>query len=272
MKRFILITGALCILTVALFLAVRRTPTSPPMALPETLSQNGDASADAFPANEPASAKPTRRPMVNRTRHVSEEPAETPPVEPAVSEETMALRQSVGLLVAPHATFQEKQAIWQQLRKDGKLTQAVAELERGATNNPTAAEYPAALGQAYIHQITPGIDFRQQAMLGMKADESFEAALKIDPNNWEAGFYRAAALSHWPAELNKTPEVIEQFNSVMKQQETMPQQPQFAATYVMLGEQYQKSGHSEYAQQIWQRGASLFPTNQALQKKISGQP
>lgn len=33
-----------------------------------------------------------------------------------------------------------------------------------------------------------------------------------------------------------------------------------------LGEQYQKLGKADYAQQIWQRGAGLFPDDPALSK------
>src|SRR6266850_2211977 len=36
----------------------------------------------------------------------------------------------------------------------------------------------------------------------MKADQSFDQALTLDPSNWEARFCKASSLSFWPAELN----------------------------------------------------------------------
>jgi hypothetical protein len=49
----------------------------------------------------------------------------------------------------------------------------------------------------------------------------------------------------------------------------MPAQSQYAMTYAFLGDQYQKQGYADYAQQIWQRGKSLFPNDQMLQERLS---
>ena len=102
----------------------------------------------------------------------------------------------------------------------------------------------------------------------MQADQSFNTALGLDPTDWDAQFFKAASLAHWPAGLNKGPEVIQQLSSLIDQQETMPPQPQFAQTYVLLGEQYQKAGQPDQAIKIWRRGAATFPGDPALQKKI----
>jgi tetratricopeptide (TPR) repeat protein len=112
-------------------------------------------------------------------------------------------------------------------------------------------------------------NFDEIAILGMQADQSFDAALKLDPSNWEAQYYKAASLAYWPPEMNKGPEVIQRLSSLIDQQETMPPQPQFAQIYVLLGEQYQKAGQSDNAIKTWRRGAAIFPGDPALQKKIS---
>ena len=104
---------------------------------------------------------------------------------------------------------------------------------------------------------------------GMQADQYFDSALKLDPSNWDAQFFKAVAMSYWPAELNKGPEVIQRLASLIDQQETMPPQPQFAQTYVRLGDQYLKAGQPDYAQQTWQLGAARFPTDPTLQTKIA---
>jgi hypothetical protein len=79
-------------------------------------------------------------------------------------------------------------------------------------------------------------------------------------------------MSYWPAALNKGQEVIEQFQILVQQQETQPAQPQFARSYLWLGDQYQKGGHADYAAQVWQRGAALFPENGELKSKLAAAP
>ena len=111
-------------------------------------------------------------------------------------------------------------------------------------------------------------DVREQAILAMKADKTLEAALNLDPSNWEARFIKAVGMSYWPANLNKSGEVVEQFLKLIQQQEGQPKEPQFAQPYLWLGKEYEKAGQAEYAAQVWQRGAALFPDNKELQNKL----
>jgi tetratricopeptide (TPR) repeat protein len=175
----------------------------------------------------------------------------------------------IETLVSSQAGFEQKQAIWKGLKSAGKLDQAISELELRAANDPRTAEYPAALGQAYLKKCIGMEDLREQAVLAMKADQSFETALNLDPSNWEARFTKAVGMSYWPRQLNKGEEVIEQFRTLIQQQEAQPPQPQFARSYVWLGDQYQKAGHSEDAAQVWQRGATLFPNNKELTGRLT---
>jgi tetratricopeptide (TPR) repeat protein len=145
-------------------------------------------------------------------------------------------------------------------------------LKQGAADNPSSPEYPTALGKAYINKLQTVTDFNEQAILAMQADQSFNTALGLDPTDWDAQFFKAASLAHWPAGLNKGPEVIQQLSSLIDQQETLTPQPQFAQTYVLLGDQYQKAGQPDYAVQTWKLGAARFPGDATLQKKISGAP
>src|SRR5262249_55006476 len=131
------------------------------------------------------------------------------------ADEATTVQQTVAWLVSPQATFAAKQAAWKQLRDDGRLDEVVKELAKQAAEHPDVAEYNATLGQAYLQQIRGVKEMRDQAILGMKADESFENALKADPNNWEARFFRASAMSYWPESMNKGPEVINQFRQLI---------------------------------------------------------
>jgi tetratricopeptide (TPR) repeat protein len=183
-----------------------------------------------------------------------------------------ALNYSIDILVAPQASYAQKQAVWKQLREAGKLDQAIGDLERGMAENPRLASYPAALGQAYLQKCGTIQDVREQGILAMQADKVFDTALNLDPSNWEARFTKAVAMSYWPASLNKGQDVIEHFVTLIQQQEIQAPQPQFADTYLWLGDQYQKAGQSEEARNTWRRGAALFPDHAALKSRLTPAP
>ena len=180
-----------------------------------------------------------------------------------------SVNQAVELLVSPHASHEQKQSIWKQLRENGGLDQAIAVLEQKAAGNPSSPECAAALGQAYLQKCGTISDVREQGILAMQADKVFDSALSLDPANWEARFTKAVALSYWPATMNKGDEVIQHFTTLVQQQETQPPQPQFADTYVWLGDQYQKMSRADDARSVWERGAALFPSNDKLQTKLA---
>jgi cytochrome c-type biogenesis protein CcmH/NrfG len=179
---------------------------------------------------------------------------------------------AIDALLSSRSSYQEKQTTWKQLQDAGGLDQTIAALKAGMANHPNNAAYPAELGVAYINKVMTAKksgNYNDIAILGMQADQSFDAALKLDPSNWEAQYYKAASLAYWPPEMNKGPEVIQRLSNLIDQQETMPPQPQFAQIYVLLGEQYQKAGQSDNAIQTWRRGAAQFPDDPALRNKIN---
>lgn len=183
-----------------------------------------------------------------------------------------SLTKSIDILVSPQATFEQKQAAWKQLRETGKLDQAIRELEQRAANDPHTADYPAALGQAYLQKCATLQDVREQGILAMQADKVFDNALSLDPSNWEARFTKAVAMSYWPANLNKGEEVIQHFQALVQQQEAQAPQAQFAETYAWLGDQYQKAGRAVDARAVWTRGATLFPDHGGLKTKLASAP
>lgn len=272
MKRLILFVAVVGLAGAATLWVVRRNSTSAISTQPAADSAPAPEAEIVVPENPaPPAAKPPRR----NSATVQERPA-IPESAPSVAsanaaapDETTVLRQTVEMLISPQTSFEKKQAAWIKLRTEGKLNQVIAELEQRAASNPNVAEYPAALGQAYLHKIASSQDVREHGILGLKADLSFDAALELDPANWEAGFSKAMAMSYWPAEMNKRTEVIERFNQLIRQQEEATPQPHFAQTYVWLGDQYQKAGRADYAGEVWRRGTVLFPSDQALQKKLT---
>ncbi len=270
MKTLFLGISGICVVGgIALYLSSARLGTRTPPQAPAVAGPTPEAASlrRAVVERSPltsAGGKAAESETAQAT--TSARPVETSRAEPNSS---LPVQHAVQTLLSPQASFAEKQAVWQQLKDSGKIDLAIDELEKGAASNPNAAEYPATLGQAYLQKAALLKDVREQGILGMKADQSFDTALGLDPANWDAGFWKATALSYWPPELNKGQEVLERFADLIKLQETQPSQPQFAQTYVLLGDQYQKQGYPDYAKQIWQRGAGLFPSDSKLAEKVS---
>ncbi len=232
--------------------------------------------------SEPVEAQVTAA-NENRQSAVSTEKASSPALQPprptssnsdvaaANSPSAVIFDQALRILISSGTSFHEKQAAWGQVRAAGKFDQLITDLEQRFVSQPTVPEIPAALGQAYLQKAGTIQDIREQGILGMKADQSFDAALNLDSSNWEARYWKAKAMSYWPPQLGKGNEVIEHCLELLKQQEVLPPQEHFAQTYVLLGEQYQAQGQAEYANQAWKRGLGVFPANAALTQKLGQQ-
>jgi len=242
-----------------------RTPAAPAAVPPAVSTPSTEMPSVATVAFD---SKPTA------SETTSNAPA-TLPAQPATTETATTaaaatpFSRAIDLLVSPQSTFQQRQSAWKQLRDAGQLDQAIATLQQGATANPTDAGYPTALGEAYINKLRSDQNYNDKAILALQADRSFDTALALDPANWDAQYYKAASLSHWPAEMNKDPEVIQRLSALIDQQEAAPSQPQFAQTYVLLGDEYQKTGQADYAVQTWRMGAAKFPGDPTLRSRLS---
>lgn len=169
----------------------------------------------------------------------------------------------------------QKHEMFQQLVQSGQIDQAIAELKQRVADNPNDPEIPTTLGEAQLNKVKAlhdtGGDYNEMGILAMQADQSFNAALKIDPQNWEAQFVKNSSMYYWPANPQVDNQVVQQLSSLIDQQETMSSRPDFAQTYTLLGNEYQKIGQPDKAMATWQLGAQKFPSDSMLQQKINGQ-
>lgn len=273
-----LTTGAVCLgigIGVGLIISanLHETTSLPPLT-PESKAKPIRRAASTEPDTTATPNAQTAPVALEKTNE-----ATLPPVVSTVrpepeSPKAAALRRSIEALVSAQADLQEKRAVLKQLRESGQLDDALTTLRQGAAENPTSPAYRTAIGEvdlqkAYALSLNGG-SINQMGMAGMDADQNFDESLKLDPANWEAQFWKASAMSHWPAELNKGQEVIQRFSNLIDQQESLPPQPQFAQTYALLGDQYQKAGQPDHALQTWQLGAQKFPADPTLRARIAG--
>jgi tetratricopeptide (TPR) repeat protein len=166
--------------------------------------------------------------------------------------------------------------MFEQFRQAGQMDQVIAELKRRAKGDPQIPEIPITLGEALLHKVgalhAAGGDVNEMGILAMQADQSFNAALKMDPSNWEAQYVKYSTMFYWPAEPTRDNEVAQKLSSLIDQQEALPSQPHFVQTYVALGNQYQKVGKPDFAEATWRLGLSKFPNDPMLLKKLAAQP
>jgi tetratricopeptide (TPR) repeat protein len=183
-------------------------------------------------------------------------------------------KKAEALLTAKSAA--EKHELFEELRKDGQLDAVIADLKQMAAGDPNNPEIPTTIGEAELNEIRAmkdagTADNDQMGILAMQADQEFNDALKIDPQNWEAQFVKDASMYYWPANSERDNQLVENLTSLIDQQEKMPANPDFAQTYVLLGNEYQKIGQPDKAQAAWQLGAQQYPSDSTLQNKLAGQ-
>ena len=195
------------------------------------------------------------QPVVRTTAPAADEPVApsiAPPAAPAktgrtasaqaaaedaqpISSHEFAVR-AADYLLNPEAAYEHRRELLGRLRQENQLTGVVAEMEKRAAEDPKNPAIPANLGQAYLLQASLATNsIAEQGMLGLKADQTFDRALALDENNWDARYWKAVAMAHWPSVLNKSRDVMENFVKLIQFQESEPQQPQFAETYSWLG-------------------------------------
>ena len=266
MKRlvlYVLIAGVLGAMTL---LAVRHHSPSATQNPPAVVS---------VPAPEPKTAVPESPalpgPQPSRQDSLTAQASPVINAPAPAPDNSNGIKQIVDQSLSPQTSLSERRAIWQKLKAAGELDQAVAELKQLEADNPGDPNIPTAIGEALMNKF-PIADADASALNGMHMDQSLNQALKLDPANWEAQFDKATELSYWPAEMNQGPEVVQRFSALIDQQETMPTQPQFAQTYAMLGDYYQRTGQPDKATATWQLGLTEFPNDPTLQAKLATHP
>jgi tetratricopeptide (TPR) repeat protein len=272
MKTTTIIIGTLAV-GAGLVLAIHQLLQTKPQSCASPIQRPAKAAVDE---DAPATPPPSHRPRVAEANVEAALPiaptraanGETKPAQPPA----FAIAKAADWVTSPQTTFQKKQEIWHYLAATGQIDAMIAELEQRAVSQPDAPEIPAALGQAYLQKCAVLKDVREQGMFGLKADQVFDSALKLDPHNWDARFWKACAMAHWPPQLNKGQEVMESFTQLMELQEMLPAQPHYAETYLWLGQVYDQYGQVEQARQAWQRGLRWFPESESLRKKLQPQP
>ena len=189
------------------------------------------------------------------------------------AEAAAAFRQRIDTLLSPQLTAAQKREMFDQFRKGGQIDDVIAELKRRGTENPAAPGIMTTLGEAQLNKVRllheSGADVNEVGIVAMQADQSFNAALKIDPKDWEAQFVKYSSMFYWPADAARDTDVAQKLAGLIDQQDTLPQQPEFVQTYAVLGDQYKKMGKLDFAEATWRMGLTKFPSDPTLLKRLA---
>lgn len=270
MKKSIILFVVVCGMVAAAIVYLHQQKPPPN---PITAAETATPPPEPQPEEIVSAPKPKPAPVVAPATPAPAPVAITAPVvaESSPEEPTNSIHKIVdGLLTARSG----KHALFQQLNKE-QLEGVIAELQQRALANPKDAGVPTTLGEAQLNLVRvlheSGGDEDQVGILAMQADQSFKAALKIDPKNWEAQYVKASTMFYWPPNEARDNEAAQMLANLIDQQETMPMHQEFAMTYLALGNQYQKMGKTAEAIATWQLGAQKFPSDPQLRQKLAAQ-
>ena len=157
------------------------------------------------------------------------------------------------------------------MREAGRIDEYVAAIEKLAAASPNDPDLQVALGHAYLQKLFGVGNTPEAGPLAYKSDAAFDRALELDDHNWGARFSKAVSLSNWPDFMGRGPEAIEHFEILLEQQATQPKRPEFALTYLFLGNMQQSAGKHEQAMATWRAGLELFPDVEELRQALAAQ-
>jgi tetratricopeptide (TPR) repeat protein len=146
----------------------------------------------------------------------------------------------------------------------GLLDAVIEELEKRAELQPDSENAQLELAAGYLQKVFSTTNPIETGTWAVKLDGTYDEALAINDQSWDARFGKAMSLSNWPAFTGKQGEAIRQFEILRGQQANAASRPEFAQTYLILGNMYQQSGRMDEARAAWQDGANRFPNNAEL--------
>jgi tetratricopeptide (TPR) repeat protein len=158
--------------------------------------------------------------------------------------------------------------LWRKLAEAGRIDEVVAAFEELADAEPSNPDRQVDLARAYLHKLFSLGNTPEAGIWAEKVDETYDKALALDSEHWEARFSKAVSLSHWPAFLGKTNEAIHQFEILREQQEQGSAELEYAETYLYLGNMYMQTGEKEKALEAWKAGLARFPDDEALRDQV----
>jgi tetratricopeptide (TPR) repeat protein len=161
------------------------------------------------------------------------------------------------------------EAYWDELKEKGLLDEVVEAFRELADAQPDSAEAQASYGDALIAKLRRSDNQMDIMRLAARADEAYDEALDINPEHWGARFSKAISYTFWPAITGKPAEAMKHFETLIEQQGRRPAQPEYAMSYLMLGNLHAQRGDMDKAREVWSQGARQYPDNSELRDRLA---
>jgi tetratricopeptide (TPR) repeat protein len=176
---------------------------------------------------------------------------------------------SLAELLDPLLAREDRERLWKEAHEAGKTRELIGLLEARAKADPRNAELQFELANAYLQPITQGeVAGIEAGTWSMKADAAFDAVLALDEDHWDARFGKAVSYSFWPPIFGKQQAAIDHFEILLGKQGGMAPRPEFAQTYLFLGNMYEQTGDAAKARETWNLGLSAFPQDRGLRQRL----
>lgn len=195
-------------------------------------------------------------------------PAGAGPVAVAAADGALDLDATFESLLDPELSWEDREALWKQVREAGLTDEMLALVEAFAAARPHDPDAQVFLGSSYLQKIYEVGNGPEAGAWAMKADAAFDAALALDDHHWDARFSKAVSLSFWPPMFGKQAEAINHFSTLIAQQEAGAPKPGYAQTYMWLGNLYLQQGKNDLAKQAYEQGLAKFPQDPGLLKQL----
>jgi len=148
---------------------------------------------------------------------------------------------------------------------------ATALLREWLQAEPHAVEPRVRLAEVWMRCEIPFAGMMGAGTLMGRANALLQEALEIDPAHWEARFTLAMSHFRTPEFLGRAPEAVRHLEILLRAQGD-DSQPRNALTYLYLGDLYRRAGRTAEAEELWRRGAELFPGDGRFAERIDGAP
>jgi tetratricopeptide (TPR) repeat protein len=195
-------------------------------------------------------------------------PPAAQPAAVAAADGELDLDATFESLLDPDLSWEDREALWKQVREAGLTDEMLARVEAFAAARPHDPDAQVFLGSSYLQKIYEVGNGPEAGAWAMKADGAFDAALALDDHHWDARFSKAVSLSFWPPMFGKQAEAINHFGTLIAQQEAGPPKPGHAQTYMWLGNLYLQQGKNDLAKQTYEQGLAKFPQDPGLLKQL----
>jgi vitamin B12 transporter len=101
-----------------------------------------------------------------------------------------------------------------------------------------------------------------------EAETELRAVLAAQPEHWNARFTLAMLLKNMPAMLGRGDDAVREFERLLAVQGHRADGPQYALTFLNLGEMHEGAGRRATAVEVWRRGLALFPDHVEMRSKL----